>query len=858
MRWRRPAEEDLERDIADHIAMETEDNMARGMSPAEARYAALRKFGNITRVKEDTRSVWGWTALDTWCADVRHALRRIRRSPGTAALAVLSLALAFAPNVAVFSVMDRLFLTPLPIKAPGEIFAIQFRDTRPNANFSYLPVSYPDFQDFRRSLKSFSGLTYQIGKGAMVALNGRRMIVGLHVVSENYFDVLGVPMQSGPGFLKNRPSLIVSHSFWMRELEGRPDIIGRTLLVNGQTFTIGGVATPDFRGTDRFFSPDLWIPFETLLRLQPGFLADMERRDFHAGTLWARLRPDVPPAQAAAEVESVSRELAERWPATNRYLAGYTYAPLADRERSGITLTSIGVFLLGILLAVACANVAGILLARAEERRHETAIRQALGASRARLVREWMVESVVLSSIAAALGLAGAKVLMNLLPGLLPSMVVPIHFEFSFGPRVWLYAASLVCVSALCFGLVPAWRGSRPDLLSGLRRDSTVSILHVHIPVRSLLIVMQVAAAEVLLFSAGLVLDTFSAAQRLDIGFDPHRPVALAVLLGTGEDGSPRPVDREAVCDRLARIAGVRRVAYSHSVPLSGSGAGVRFRLEVPGREPRQVMGVWAGPAFLSTLGVRMLSGRDLEPADRQAVLVNATLARQLDPAGNAVGREIRLDGAIRQIVGVFQDTAWGSVYDPPQPRAIALAPARSGGDVTFAVEVAGNPSAYLAALRSELTAAQPGLTVASSKTLWQHYQDSLFMERTATQLFYALGLLALLLTITGLHGITTALFARRSKEFAIRLALGAAPRQIMGTVLASGLKLAAGGLALGLAIAVPGGLFMASQVHGFSAWSVPALGLSSAIVMVAAITAAAQPARRVLRIQPGDIVRAE
>jgi hypothetical protein len=269
-------------------------------------------------------------------------------------------------------------------------------------------------------------------------------------------------------------------------------------------------------------------------------------------------------------------------------------------------------------------------------------------------------------------------------------------------------------------------------------------------------------------------------------------------------------------------------------------------------------MGVWAGPAFLSTLGVRMLSGRDLEPADRQAVLVNATLARQLDPAGNAVGREIRLDGAIRQIVGVFQDTVWNTVYDPPQPRAIGLAPARSGGDVTFAVEVAGNPRAYLAALRSELTAAQPGLTVASSKTLWQHYQDSLFMERTATQLFYALGLLALLLTITGLHGITTALFARRSKEFAIRLALGAAPRQIMGTVLASGLKLAAGGLALGLAIAVPGGLFMASQVHGFSAWSVPALGLSSAIVMVAAITAAAQPARRVLRIQPGDIVRAE
>jgi predicted permease len=857
---RRRLEEELERDIADHIAMETEENLARGMSPADARFAALRKFGNIARVKEDTRSVWGWTALDTWFADVRHALRRMRRSPGTAALAVLSLALAFAPTVTIFSVMDRLFLSPLPVKAPDEIVEIQFRDTRPNAEYHYQRATYPEFRDFGRSAKSFSGLAYQRSQGAMVALNGHRALLGAHLVSEDYFNVLGLPIPLGPGFLKGRPSLIVSHDFWMREFEGRRDVIGRTLLVNGQTFTIDGVAAPDFRGIRAMIvTTDLWIPVETWLQLQPSFRASMERRDLRGdGTLFARLRPGVPLAQAAVEVESIGRELALEWPQTNRYLTGNTYAVLADLDRSNRNLTAIGVLLLGILLAVACANVAGILLARAEERRHETAIRQALGASRARLIREWMVESAVISLLAAALGLAGAKVLMNLLPGLLPSMVIPLHFEFSFGPRVWTYAASLVFFSALSFGLVPAWRGSRPDLLSGLRRDSAVSILRIRIPVRSLLIVMQVAAAEILLFSAGLVLDTVSTVQRRDIGFDPHRPVAMAVLLPTGEDGSQRPIDCEAVRDRLARIAGVRRVAYSRSVPLSGSGDGVTFQLDTPGQEPRKVKAVSAGPAFLSILGVPILSGRDLEAADRHAALVNATLARQLDPAGNAVGREIRLDGAIRQIVGVFQDTAWSSVYDSPQPRAVVLMPTRSGGDTTFTIEVAGNPDAYLTALRSALAAAQPGSTVASSKTLWQHYQDSLFAERTATKLFYALGLLALFLTITGLHGITSALFARRSKEFAIRLALGAAPRQIVRTVLASGLKLAAGGLVLGLAIAFPGALVMASKLQGFSPWSVSALGLSSAIVFVAALAAAAQPARRVLRIQPADIVRSE
>lgn len=855
---RRRREEELERDIADHIAIETEHNMARGMSPPEARFAALRKFGNVARVKEDTRSVWGWTALDTWRADMRHALRRIRRSPGTASLAVLSLAIAFAPSVTVFSVMDKVLLTPLPVKAPGEIVEIQFRDTRPNAEYHFQPPSYPEFQDFRRSLKSFSGLAYQIGKGAMVAVNGHRSLVGMDLVSQDYFSVLGLPIPLGPGFVKNRPSLIVSHSFWMREFAGRPDIIGRTLLVNGQTFTIDGVAAPEFRGMGGLIviiAPDLWIPVETWPQLQRTLL---ERRDMRDGNLFARLRPGVPLAQATAEVESVGRDMAQAWPQSNRYLTGYAYAILADRERGGITLTAIGVFLLGILLAVACANVAGILLARAEERRHETAIRQALGASRARLIREWMVESAVISVLAAALGLAGAKVLMNLLPGLIPSTVIPIRFEFSFGPRVWMYAVSLVFASALSFGLVPAWRGSRPDLLSGLRRDSGVSVLRLRIPIRNLLIVAQVAAAEVLLFSAGLALDTLSAVRRLDVGFDPQRPVVMAVLLAAAEDGSPRQVDCEAISNRLARIAGVRRVAYSRSVPLSGSGDGATFRLEVPGQEPRKVMAISAGPAFLTTLGVPILSGRDLGAADQHAALVNATLARQLDPAGNAVGREIRLDGAIRQIVGVFHDTAWSSAYDPPQPRAVGLMPARTGGDTTFTVEVAGDPGAYVTALRSELAATQPGSTIASSKTLWQHYQDALFAERTATKLFYGLGLLALLLTITGLHGITAALFARRSKEFAIRLALGAAPRQIMGAVLSSGLKLAAGGLALGLAIAFPVALIMASKLHGFSPWSVSALGLSSVIVMVAAVAAAAQPATRVLRIQPGDIVRSE
>ena len=451
MKWRRRMEEELERDIADHIAMETEDNVARGMSPAEARCAALRKFGNVGRIKEETRGVWGWTALDSWFADVRQAVRRIRRSPGTAALAVVSLALAFAPSVTIFSVMDRLFLTQIAVKAPREIVEIEFRDTRPNSSQPYRSVILPRVPGFPPLAAFVFRPDVRKPSRRHDRLERPPPMAGVTVVNEEYFSVLGVPMQLGPGFLKGRPSVIVSYSFWMRELAGRRDVVGQPLLVNGQSMTVGGVATPEFRGVNPFVLPDLWIPVEHWI----GFRS-IQRRDYRDATVWARLRPGVSHAEALSEVDGYCRRLERDWPESNRYLSGYTYDVLADRKRGGINETAIGVILLGILLAVACANVAGILLARAEDRRHETAIRQALGASRGRLMREWMVESAMLSSLAAAFGVAGARVLMNLLPGLMPSMLIPIHFELSFGPRVWLYAISLIFASTLSFGLVPA------------------------------------------------------------------------------------------------------------------------------------------------------------------------------------------------------------------------------------------------------------------------------------------------------------------------------------------------------------------------------------------------------------------
>jgi len=852
---RQRKEQDLQRDIENHIALETSDNVARGMDPEEARYAALRKFGSVAHVMEDTRQAWGWTWLETLGGDVRHALRRIRRSPGISLLVVLSLALAFAPAVTCFSVIDRLFLVPRPIKAPHEVAALTSRNASPTVKNPYEGVSYPDYVDLRDSLKSFSGLAYVSKRPVIALLNGRREVLLSNLVSDNYFKLLGLPLTSGPGLLPGRPGIVIAHSLWMREFGGTPGVVGRELVINGQSYTIAGIAAPECLGMSRFPVIDLWIPIEAWIERQPGTRRAMTQRDDRTASVWVRFRPGVSWAQATAEVKAATGELARRWPATNRDITGEVFDELNSRARVGLFFSGMGALLCGILFAVASANVAGVLFARMEEQRHETAVRVALGASRPRLVRQWMVESLLLALLGAALGMSAARALMALLPGWLPAMGIQLNLDFTISTRVWIYAASMVCASALAFGLAPAWRASRTDVVSGLRRDPAFSLLRVRIPVRSLLIVAQVAAAEILLFGAGLVLNALSTARQLDPVYDPSRQVVMAWVAPASADGSPKQIDCDALAARLARIGGVRHVSYGRSLPMLGTGL-PHYRMEAPGVEPREIQGGTAGPGFLTALGVRMRAGRDLETLDQHAVLVSASLAHLLDASGNPLGRYVTLDGHTRQIVGVFPDTAWTTENRPSLFRAIILAPPRTGGDVSLAMEVSGDPKTFVAAIRNELAAGDHVTLVI--KTLGQHHDDSFFLLRASTKSLYGLGLLALLLTASGLHGVASALFARRSREFALRLALGATPGHIMALLLRGALTLTIAGLILGLCIAVPVAALVASRMHGFTPWSASAYALSSAIVVITGITAALQPAARILKLQPADIVRTE
>lgn len=857
MKWRRNRENDLDRDIEHFLDEETAENVARGMTPEEARPAAHRKFGNLTMVKEDTLRIWSLSPIDTWWADVRHSFRRIRHRPGTSALIVFSLALAFIPSVTLFSLMDHLFLSQLPVPHPEAIMAIQFRDIRPDSAQSYWSPSYPEVQEFRGTLRSFSGFAHHRRQGALAMFNGRRLSLWTSLINDDFFTTLGIPVRSAPGFPKDRRSVIISHSLWTREFQSRSDIAGQTLRLNGQEFLIAGVAPAAFRGADSHIQDDVWIPMETWFALQPNSRDNFGRRQDRGGALWARLREGVPEQTAIAEVQAAGAAIARNGPPETRFLQGHSYAVLKERARGGRNVATMGVLLLGILIAVACANVTGILLARAEERRRETALRQALGASRLRLIREWMIESIVLAFAGAAIGIAGARVLIDAAPGLLPAMPIPLVISVTFSSRVWVYAVTMMSLAALSFGLIPAWRGSRPGLLSALRGDDAVTLLRVRVPIRSLLIIGQVAAAELLLFGAGLLLDHLWRLQKVDAGMDPNRPVILAMVLPSGENGAPTPMNRDGISERLSRLAGVARVSYGKSIPLSGM-MGAKVRMERIGAPPMEIYEGSVGPEFCSMLGVSMLAGRDLQASDRHAVLVNPALARIIDPTGRAVGAQFRVDGVAWQVAGIYRENEIGLLAAPARPRYLRLESAISSSETNFAVEFHSDPSGQFQMVREELEKAHPGIFVATMKTLKQHHESSMFAERGATKTFYGLGLAALILTGTGLHGITAALFLRRSKEFAIRMALGASPRELTALMLSGGSRLAVTGAAIGLAIALPLGMLAGSRLQGFTPWSAPAVLGSTAIVTAVALLASARPALMVWRIRPADVLRSE
>ena len=640
--------------------------------------------------------------METLWNDIRYALRTFRANPGLTAVAVLSLAIGIGPNAAVFSLIDGLGFRPLPIRDPASLLVVSSVTPKERAG----EASYAEYLELRDGVPAFASVAAQATQGVSIAGGTQGPSLGFAgQVSASYFATLGVAPVAGRTFLSGEdhtpgthPVAIISERLWVKRYGRDPQILGRTIRLNRVDCAIVGVMPASFRGTTPPYGPDLWVPLVLSSSLWTAPASVTDPRDARRLTLFARLGPQATLSQAQAAVDALASHLAEAYPDTNRDRRFTIEYEEAQRRGSFTSFAVVSLAVVGLVLLIACANVAGLLLGRAEARRGEIAMRLALGATRGRLVRQLLTESAVLSLMAAVAGLALTFGFMALLPALVPPTPVTPSFDFRLDPRVLVFTLTVALLAAPVFGLTPALLASRPDILPVLKGDSGASRFGSRrFHPRSVLVVGQIALSLALLALSGLLLRSYFNTYRLDPGFVP-RPMIFATLAPqtVGYNDAQSLDLYRRLLDRLAAVPGVEQVSMASNLPLDSMfGGGAKLNVAIPGHEPPAGEEAFSfrssavEPGYFDTMGIRLLEGRDFAAGDRTgaagAVIVNQTFARRFWPQGDPIGQGMRLlsegsAGSVTecQIVGVVQDVKHHSFGETPAPYSV---PAVRAGD---------------------------------------------------------------------------------------------------------------------------------------------------------------------------------
>jgi predicted permease len=783
--------------------------------------------------------------------DLRFAVRMLAKSPGATAAAVISLAVAIGPNCALFSVVDRLFLKPPPVQGITQIFFLMTRTDQGK----WEGLSYPDVLDYQVQAADVGSFIANDRRGALLTNSaGQREIVPMHPVSENYFSVLGAKAAAGRTLLESdthfqgQPPVVISYSLWQRQFGGAADAVGKTLFLTGRPFSVVGIMPRGFREPGFQLLPvDVWIPFSGF---PPGDQRLLMRRGERGIDTLVRLRDGVDKPRAEAVLTTVARRLASQYPDTNK---GKTVV-LDNPEGKGV-LGAIVLSLAGLVLLIACANIAGILVAQGEARRQEFAVRAAMGASRGRLVRQLIAESLLLSLMAAGVGLLVALWLIRVIPALNPLTIFTLDFDFRMDSSVLAYTLLLALLTALAAGLVPSLRASRPDLIPVLKGEAPP--LGRRFRFRGGLVIVQIAVSQFLLVGTGLLLRSYMEIQQIHPGFDPGRKV-LATMLGS--PGEAKRLDFAQLADKLRAVPGVLRVSFTSWLPLSDIGGGESVRVMIPGVTPEPVeVGInEVGAEYFAVMGTQLLRGRDFGRHDSKgAVVVNETMARQFWGSPDAaMGKVFRLDGIDCQVVGVAENGKYHWLNEKPIPLLFAAAPLAKGGEGILLIETATAPAAMAGTVRKAIHDAEPDAFVLSLNTLRQHMRFSLFPYRVAAGLVGIIAILGMFLAGVGLYGLVSHSVGRRTREIGVRVAMGASPADVLSVVLRESLSRVAIGAVIGLAAALAAARVIRSGLYGVS--PTDPIGLAAAVAVVAAVASLATyvPARRALRVNPMDALR--
>jgi predicted permease len=812
--------------------------------------------------------------------DLRHAIRLLVRNPLFTLVAALSLGLGIGANSALFSMFNSLLWRPLPVESPDRL-AVAYTRTA-DATF-YDGFSYPEFQDYAAA-KVFQDLAaYTLVECAVGAPGQEAARIYGEAVSGTFFQVVKPRLQLGRGFrpeegstIGRDPVVVLGHRLWQRRFQGNPSIVGRSITLNNQPFTVVGVAAPEFHGVFAvYFFSDFWVPLTMMPRLEPAYASAMQSRDMRQVRLIGRLPAGGTVQQAQVAMQTVAARLATAYPGTNRGVKAHVFRELDTRPEVEIASAANGVAMLflgvtALVLLIACANVANLLLARAGARRKEIAMRAALGASRWQIVRQLLVESLLLSLLAGAAGLAIGSAAAGLVASAQVSTDIPLIFEFHTDLRVVLFTLGASLLAGVAFGLLPALRASRGDLVPALKDGAATGPRRRRLTLSNGLVVAQVAASLMLLIVAGLCLKSIGGARTIDPGFNTaHRVLFNFSPSLVGYDDARSARFYQVLLDRVRRLPSVEAATAAHFVPLDyNSGGGdivIEGRATQPGKEKFQTLASTVDDQYFRTLGTPVRQGRAFTERDTSSSLpvaiVNETFARTIWPGQNPIGRRLQYDlpdGPFLEVVGVAADGKYRQLTEAPRPYLYLPFAQRHQYRATVVVTYRGDLATAVASMRREVTAIDPAMPIFEVKTMDQFLERAMMAPRMSAMLAAPAGVLAALIAALGLYGVMAYSVSRRTREVGIRMAVGAAPLNIVRMVMRQGMGLAAIGLVAGIVLALLGTRFIAILLFGVT--PTDPLVFFGVPLLLAAVAALACyiPARRAIKVDPLTALRAE
>lgn len=812
--------------------------------------------------------------MTTLWIDIRTAARGLARRPGMVVVAVLTLALGIGASTTVFSWVRTFLLEPI-VGIADQKRVVEVAALVPGQDFT--SVSHPDFESYRDRTTSFAGMAVQGFSAVGLAGENGAERAWAEVVSASFFEVLGVRPAAGRFFLPEddrtelgSPVVVISHGLWQRRFGGKPGAVGRTIEVNGRSFTIVGVAPASFQGGYSGLSFDLWAPI-TMHRWVLSWRMGLDQRGNRGLSVLARLAPGVTLTRARAEVSSIAADLAREFPDTNGAHSAMVYPLRESPNGPQRTMGPVLAILLGLVLAVlliACANVANLLLARAIERRHEFALRMALGAGRPALVRLHLIETLLISLLAGAGAVAVALAGRSLLASIVPPIDLPTRMEIPLDWRVLSFALAAAVVSALVAGWAPARQAAHTELAAVVREEArSTTGTRRRGWLRDGLVIAQVAMSLLLLVCAALFITSHARANRHDPGFDPAGMLLAGIHLlpsqFTAEEGTAL---FEQLLTRLSALPGVQSASLARRVPL-GFGGTSSSSFEVEGYEPAPDERLWTfinevGPRYLSTMRLPLLAGREIEPGDRAGaapiVVVNQALADRYCGGIACEGRRLNLGGEWRTVVGVARNADNLKLGEPPKPFLYLPLAQVYRPEVNIHLRTIGDPASLTPAVRRVVADLAPTLPVFNFRTMQENAAAASFPQRTAALVLGVMGALALLIAMVGLYAVLAFAIERRTHEIGIRLTLGATRADVSRLVLGHGLKVVGIGLAIGLVLSLVVSRLMSGILFGVSFANLPSYAGATLVLLAVATLACLAPARRAARLDPMAVLRAE